>query len=208
MIGRDASFTQDGVAERLRRAGDALGADDAGDATTLRHVLDAHGESARGSVLLLLAVPCLVLPIPGVGTVLGMAMLAMSWAMAIRGTAVLPARAANVELARPRARQLLHTLARVYEHAACVSRERWAGLVGPSAERWILAGIALMGLLIALPIPFGNVLPAIAVALFGLALVMRDGAFVVAGAVVGAAALAVPAALAWGAWQVAGGVMG
>ncbi len=192
------------VAERLRRAGDAI----EGEATTLRHVLDAHGDSARGSLLMLLAVPCLVLPIPGVGTVLGMSMLAMSWAMAVRGAVVLPARAANVELAPPRARRLLYALAHVYEQAARFSRQRWDALVGPAAEPWVPGCVALMGVLIALPIPFGNVLPAIAVGLFGLAWVMRDGAFVVAGAVVGAAALAPAVALAWGAWHLAGGAAG
>jgi hypothetical protein len=61
-------------------------------------------------------------------------------------------------------------------------------------------GVALMGALIFLPIPLGNVLPAIAVVLLGLGLVFRDGIAVLAGAATGLAAIGYTMALAFGAW--------
>ena len=43
----------------------------------MRALAQAHGPEAHGTLLLLLAMPCL-LPVPGVGTVLGMGMAAHS----------------------------------------------------------------------------------------------------------------------------------
>ena len=50
-------------------------------------------------------------------------------------------------------------------------------------------------MLIALPIPFGNAAPAVCVLLFGLGLLLGDGAAVLAGLVASVAALAVSAVL-------------
>ena len=59
-------------------------------------------------------------------------------------------------------------------------------------QRWWLAPlVALMALLIFLPIPFGNVLPALALALLGVGLMFRDGLLMLAGLAVAALALVV-----------------
>ena len=197
------------LAQRLREAGAAL----EGEHATLRDVLEAHGggsassQRAACSLVLMLAVAC-ALPIPGVGTLLGLALMSVAWAMWRHGEVALPERAAALPLPRRRACQLLSTLAHVYEQASRVSRQRLTAMVDTRAERCVIAVIALMALLIVLPIPFGNVLPAIAVALFGLALALRDGALVLAGGVVAGAACMVPVGMAWGAWQVAGWGLG
>jgi hypothetical protein len=57
-----------------------------------------------------------------------------------------------------------------------------------------------MGVLITLPIPFGNILPAAAVTLFGLGSVFRDGAAALLGMAVAVAATLFPVALAAAAW--------
>ena len=82
------------VAQRLRDAAAAL---PVGPVSLLK-LAEAHGPSAQGSLLLLLAAPCL-LPVPGVGTVLGLGMIALALAM-WRGDDMLglPGRVAQVQM--------------------------------------------------------------------------------------------------------------
>ena len=58
-----------------------------------------------------------------------------------------------------------------------------------------------MAALIILPIPFGNVLPALALMLLGLGLAFRDGVLVLVGAATGGLALLSTSALAFAAWH-------
>ncbi|NBU29838.1 MAG: exopolysaccharide biosynthesis protein, partial [Caulobacteraceae bacterium] len=56
-----------------------------------------------------------------------------------------------------------------------VSRPRLTFLFGPVGDR-VIGGVCLMlSLVLLLPIPLGNMAPAAAIALFGLAMVQRDG---------------------------------
>jgi hypothetical protein len=59
--------------------------------------------------------------------------------------------------------------------------------------------MALMGILIALPIPFGNTLPGLAVILLGLGLALGDGLAVVGALILAAVATGVSIALGWAA---------
>jgi hypothetical protein len=137
-----------------------------------------------GTLLVLLSVPC-VLPVPGVGNVLGLGLLLMALAM-WRGQASheLPSRVASWQMPAHWAQRVLGLLARFYSLAGRWSRERWLHLVdGP--QGWLAPKVALMGGLIFLPIPFGNVLPALALSLLGLGLVFRDGLAVLAAMLAG-----------------------
>jgi hypothetical protein len=66
----------------------------------------------------------------------------------------------------------------------------------PRAARWLAPMLALMAVLIILPIPLGNVLPALSVVLLGLGLAFRDGLAVLLSLL--AALLALAYALAFG----------
>jgi hypothetical protein len=193
-----------GLARRLREAAQALDADGA----TLANLLQAHGPAAGGSLLMLLAIPCL-LPIPGAGTVLGCGVLALAVAM-WRGhpEAVLPPRVADLRLSRESARRVLTMLACVHGLAERIATSRLAHLVPAWTSAWLALTVAAMAVLVILPIPFGNVLPALALTLLGIGLVFRDGVAVLLGAVtaVGTTALMVTLALLAADWatQVAG----
>lgn len=64
------------IVQRLRDAAAAL----TGERVSMRSLAQAHGPDAHGAQLLLLATSCL-LPIPGVGAVLGVGMLALAVTM-------------------------------------------------------------------------------------------------------------------------------
>lgn len=169
---------------RLRRA--AVRLDD--ERVELQHLLDAHGRGGQGTMLLLLAAPCM-LPVPGVGSLLGWGLVALAWTMWCGQHAHgLPERVARMTLPRLWARRVLALLARVYAAAARLSRPRLSNLALLGARTWMPLLVAWMAILIIMPIPFGNILPAIALMLLGLGLVFLDGLLVAAA--IGAAGLA------------------
>lgn len=194
-----------GLAFRLRRAAARL----EGEQVALGTLADAHGSAARGTLLVLTALPCM-LPVPGTGTVLGLGLVALAFAM-WRGqdAGVLPARVAAFRLPRPAAQRVLRLAASFYARAGRWSRTRWPALLESAWLAPLLAlFIAVMALLIVLPIPFGNVLPALAVIAVGIGLAFRDGLAVAAGAATGVLAVGLTAGLGAGTWLLGSQLLG
>jgi hypothetical protein len=77
-----------------------------------------------------------------------------------------------------------------------LTRPRWPALTGEIADVVVGVVCILLALMMALPVPFGDALPGLTLALFGLAIIQRDGAFVIAG-LVGTAVCGVYLALVW-----------
>lgn len=164
--------------ESLREAAAALRAEH----VTVQELAALHGHAAEGALLILLAVPC-VLPVAGVGTVLGVGLLALAASMwRGSGAAQLHPRVAALRLPRLWAQRVLRLLAAIYEQAARLARPRGSVLFGAWGQRLIAATVLLMAVLIVLPLPLGNILPGLAICCLGLALVMRDAWLVLAGA--------------------------
>ena len=184
------------IVHRLREAAASL----SGDRVSMQTLAHAHGQAAHGSLLLLMAGPCL-LPVPGVGTVLGLGMAALAVAMwQGHAPACLPRRVAELELSRHWAQRVLGMLASAYATAGRFARARLSHLAMPGARSFTAAAIGLMAVVVVLPIPFGNVLPALAMMFIGLGLVFRDGLAVVLGFVTAGLALCVTAGLMLMAW--------
>ena len=77
-------------------------------------------------------------------------------------------------------------------------RPRLTFLLSWTGERLIGLAILILALVLALPIPFANWLPACAIAIIGLAIVEKDGLAVLAGLAVGVASVTVAAAVVVG----------
>jgi hypothetical protein len=182
--------------QRLRAAAGAL----TGERVALSHLAALHGPAAQGTLLVLLAAPCM-LPIPGVGTVLGIGLALLARAMWHGQQAGgLPQRVADVELSGAWARRVLDLLARFYGLAGRLARTRLTGMTEPGPRSWLAAKAGLMAVLIVLPIPFGNVLPALALMLLGLGMVFRDGVAVLLSGAMAAVAVLYTAGLGLAAW--------
>lgn len=188
--------------EILKSASQSMGSQP----VTLGDVFALHGRATQGALLVMLAVPCL-LPLPGAGTVMsvGIAGMAVSiW----RGeqNCNLPSRVAGLQLSSTSAHKVLCALAWFYVQAANWTRTRMTWLTEPIQRRWLAAWVAAMAVLIFLPIPFGNVLPAMGLLLSGLGLVYRDGLAVMLGVATGLVALVLTTVLGFWAWEL--GAMG
>ncbi len=181
------------IAWRLRRAAVRL----RGERVEIRDLLDAHGPGSQGALLMLLALPCL-LPVPGAGTMVGLGIAALAVGMWRDIEAqVLPERVVRQTLPRSWARRLLAMLARVYVMASSLARPRLTAMLAPTMLRaWMPLLVGWMAVLIILPVPFGNVLPALALLLLGAGLVFMDGLLVLVSWAAAGLATAFPVALA------------
>lgn len=184
------------IVQRLRDAAAALQEE----RVSMRAIAQAHGPEAHGTLLLLLAMPCL-LPVPGVGTVLGLGMAALAVAM-WRGHCApcLPQRVAELELPRHWAQRVLVGLASAYSLAGRHARARVSHLALAGRRSATALAIGLMATIVVMPIPFGNLLPALALMFIGLGLVFRDGVAVVVGLLMSGVALFATTGLLLMAW--------
>ena len=188
------AFTDDPLHERLYRQAAALEGRPLDHRVPFRSIAEAHGDATLGSLLLMLAAPCLI-PIPGAGSLfsLGLMLLAVAmWRGQLQGNGVefrWPQRIDAWSLPPAAARKLLHGLAWMHARGHRWCRPRWDVFHHPAHRHWMAAWVAAMAVLILLPIPFGNVLPAVALMSLGVGLIHRDGMAVGAGLAVGVAAL-------------------
>jgi hypothetical protein len=191
------------LARALRRAAreHAVGArapmaDPADLRLNLAELLRLHGDSSTAVVLMLMAL-LTVVPIAGAGTVLSLGILAIAWGWARGHDSVdLPERLGALSLNERWTGRCLHGLAWMYERANRWLRPRWS-VWSHGATRWGWgAWIALMGAVIFLPLPLGNVLPSLSLILLSLGWMFRDGVALLVSALTGLAALAYTASLA------------
>lgn len=133
----------------------------------------SFGDRAFGALLLVFAVPNLVPLPPGSSTVLGAPLLLVAAQLALgRSSLWLPRTVGNWSLQK-------RDLQRIVDYGVPTLR-RTERLLAPRLglllqERLIGIACLLLALILILPIPFGNMLPAFAVCAFALGLVQRDG---------------------------------
>jgi hypothetical protein len=156
---------------------------------TLAELLELPGRQSLPSVLLVSAA-LTVLPVAGAGAVLSVLLWWVAWAW-WRGheQLPLPRRALELSLSPSWSRRCLHGLAWVYEQAERRMKPRWALWAHHRTQPWWGVWVSLMAALIFLPLPLGNVLPAVSLMLLALGWMFRDGLVLVLAGTTGVAAL-------------------
>ena len=180
------------LSQRLRQAADQHRAGGGGVDVklSLQDLLRLHGESSLAVLLMLLAVVS-VLPVAGAGTLMSFGMWAVAWSwVRERETLSLPARLGSLSLNERWSGRCLHGLAWLYESSQRLMRPRWAWLSHAGTRAWWGAWIALMGLVIFVPLPLGNVLPSLSLVLLSLGWMFRDGLVLIVSTALGVAAMA------------------
>lgn len=150
---------------------------------------------ATAALLFLFAAPNALPAPPGISAVLGLPMIYLASQMMLRRQPWLPRLVEARSIARQDFAGMVNRAAPWLARAERMLRPRLPSLVSPPAEVAIGAFCLLLSLAVALPIPFGNMLPAFAICLLALGVLERDGLWVLIGAVVGVAALAVVASV-------------
>lgn len=140
-------------------------------------VIDRLGPSSLGLVLLILTIPAII-PIPGpVGMVLG-SCLALVALQVIAGARRVWLPRWLCERGLPTrfvAAAIIKIVPWLERFERRLSPRRWMVLSGRLARPFLGLAILAMAAIITLPIPFGNILPVIALAMLALALLERDG---------------------------------
>ena len=152
---------------------------------------------ARATLLILFAIPNLLPGLPGTSAVTGLPLVYLTFQMMLGRPAWLPGFIANRSLLRS---NLLALLTKAAPHLVRIERflhPRLPALSHENTQR-IIGGIGiLLSLLVMLPIPLGNFLPALAILIAALGLLGNDGYFILAAAVIAVSAVIVLVGVYW-----------
>lgn len=152
------------------------------DSVSIGEIVDVFGTRAFGALLFIFALPNLLPLPPGSSTILGAPLLLLTPQVAFGvdapwlPKAVDARRISGADLGRVFGRLLPWV-----ERFEKISRPRIAPVFNPFGQRMIGAICSVLAFVLILPIPLGNLLPALTIGIFGFSLFQRDGLFAVAG---------------------------
>jgi hypothetical protein len=175
----------------------AVAADPVRDAIAVNDLITLLGGRGRAGLILLFALPNVLPAPPGMSGVLGLPLLYLSFQMMLGRVPWLPKFIGRRSVPRDRFALLVDTAAPWLAQAERLLRPRWSWLVNHRAERVFGAFCLLLAAVLALPIPFGNMLPALAISLIALGVLERDGLWVMIGTVAGLVSLFIVAGVVY-----------
>lgn len=150
---------------------------------TVKSLLEGLSEEALATMLLLVSIPGL-LPSTGIpfGSLFspGMFVVGLAWLMA-KNAVNLPHKITGYRLKAETARSILLQMAKAYARAEKLCKPRHTGLTHGVSLRLVGLAVMVNAIIVFLPIPFGNTLPAFANIVLALGILFRDGLAVLCG---------------------------
>lgn len=164
---------------------------------SIGELVDSLGERAFGALMFIFAVPNVIPTPPGTSAILGLPLVILTWQVLVgRQTLWLPQLVRQRRISKEMLETFVSKVTPVMARLERVLRPRLGFVVASDlAERMIGLVAFPLALILFLPIPFGNIPPAAAIACLALGLAERDGLAVVVGYVLGGASVAVLAAV-------------
>lgn len=157
-------------------------ADQDGEHVSIGDLMERFGGRALGALLLIFGLACTLPLPPGGTTVFGLPLVLLGPQLLAGARAPwIPDRLRRRGVARADLRRGLPRVLPWLERAEAVSRPRLHFLFSSAGQRLIGLVCTILGLVLILPIPLGNLLPGAAVTVLALALVQRDGALALVG---------------------------
>jgi hypothetical protein len=145
-------------------------------------ILDRLGDRALAAAMLVFALPILAPLPPGSNFVLGLPLLAITAQLMLgRSTLWLPGVIGRKRVQLDASRAFLHRAADRLAWVEQYVKPRHGWFCTPRADRLIGVACFVLAILLFLPIPFASIVPALALSLFALGLVKRDGIFIAGG---------------------------
>lgn len=160
---------------------------------SLGHLIESFENRAFGALLFIFAVPvALPIAIPGISAVLGAPLLFLSWQL-MRGREQpwLPQVMRRRSFRRVDFAGMLQRVLPSIRRVERLLGPRLIRLTNRRGEQVIGLFALALAIVLFLPIPFGNTVPALAIAILALAVLERDGVAAIAGTLVGLAGIAV-----------------
>ncbi|MGV2186633.1 exopolysaccharide biosynthesis protein [Rhizobium rhizogenes] len=173
-------------------------------------LLARMGDQGIAVVLLVFAIPAIV-PTPGIpaGLLFGTALSLLSvQIMAGSQRLSLPKRLSRVSVPRSVVEQTAKRGAPILVRLESFTKPRGTLLVRSGTRPVLGFVVFVVGLLIALPIPFGNIMPGLSILMIALGMAQRDAVAIGAGILVTILAILVSAATLMGGWWLVAEWMG
>jgi len=169
-------------------------AEGAGERISLDEIATELADRSFAALLILFAAPNLVPLPPGASTVFGVPLVLIAAQLLLGMPRVwLPRMLRERSIDRRKFGKVAHRLEPVLARFERLVRPRWWPMPRVVAERLVGLLALLMAIAIALPIPFGNWLPAVAIVVMSLGLTERDGLWLGAGGILTIGSLVVVA---------------
>ena len=183
--------------QKPSRLSDIIRSIDTREDMTIGQLADSLGERAFGALMFIFAVPNAIPMPPGTSAILGLPLVILTWQVMVgRQSLWLPKVVRHRRISREFLHRFVSKVTPVMARLERILKPR-AGLLVTSnlAERAIGLVAFPLALILFLPIPFGNIPPAAAIACLALGLAERDGLAVALGYALAVAAAAVLAAV-------------
>ena len=148
---------------------------------SVRDLTDALGDRALGALMFLFAFPNVLPMPPGTSAVLGAPLVFLAAQLMLGRRPWLPRLLSSRSMSRADFALLVRRIAPWLQRGERMLRPRFSWLTQPPLEYAVGAVCLVLAIVLVLPIPLGNVLPAVAISLLALAVVERDGLWVLAG---------------------------
>ena len=165
----------------------ALAADTQRERVSVGDLLLALGDRASAALMFIFAFPNVLPTPPGTSTLLGAPLVFLAAQLMLGRSPWLPAVVATRSMVRSDFSVLVKRIVPWLVRAENLLRPRWSGLTRSPMENLVGLLAFVLAVLLVLPIPLGNVLPALAISLLALGVLERDGLWVLAGIGVAAA---------------------
>lgn len=170
----------------------------------IRDLLHELDHRAIAAMLFIFAVPNTIPVPPGVSGVLGAPLIFLAAQLMLSRPPWLPRLIADRSFAQTDFEKVVIRVGPWLQKAERLMRPRLEFLAKPPAEYLIGALVLLLAIVLFLPIPLGNMLPATAICVLALGLIERDGLWVLVGTAVSVVSLVIVsgviAALGYAGW--------
>ncbi len=165
---------------------------------TVGRLMDALSDRSFGVIIILFALPNAIVPI---AWVLGTPILLFAVQLVMgRQKPWLPEFMSRQEISRETFAKIASYVVKYLSTMEQWLKPRWNFLTTDAAERFIGLWMAFLVLVLLVPVPFGNALPAFGISIIAAGLIEKDGAAIVVGSIIGLADTLYVVALLGGIW--------
>ena len=152
---------------------------------------------ARAALIFIFAFPNVLPAPPGLSALLGLPLLYLTTQMMLGHIPWLPKVIGARGVPRANFAATIDRIMPLLRRAERMLKPRWTPLVSHGAEKPLGALALMLAIVVTLPIPLGNMLPAFAICLIALGVLERDGFWAGLGIIVGVGALALSATVVY-----------
>ncbi len=183
--------------KRFSQILDEIGTDERRERVSVSDLMQAMDARAVAALILLFALPNVVPTPPGTSSILGLPLLYLTAQMMLGKLPWLPALIADRSMTRGDFNAFVGRVTPLLARVERLLRPRLFFITAGPSERIIGGFFFVLAVVLALPIPLGNMLPALAISLMALGVLERDGLWVIFGVLVGLLSLVIVWGVVW-----------